>query len=310
MKKGIDSILKNVSQVLLLSNKWTGLFILIGLFLAKWYVGLAALIASILTYVLAKYMNFTEEEIADGLAGFNPVLTAIALTVFLEPTWTTVLLTLVATILTLPLAAALREFLKPYGVAMLTAPFVLMTWMTVLVAAQVKYVGTSLKLIPSTIEPIAFNQQSNYVEFFRATLEGFSQVFLEANIIGGLLILIGIIIASRKAAILAIIANIVGYSLVALLGGNLDDVNQGLFSYNFILVAIALGHTFKTAIHPYLSATLGVILTVIVQLGLTTLLEPFGLPALTMPFIITTWILLFAGRPHRPTPHSTEVNKK
>jgi hypothetical protein len=43
------------------------------------------------------------------------------------------------------------------------------------------------------------------------------------------------------------------------------------------------------------SSNVVVLLTVVVQLGTTTLLEPFGLPALTLPFIIVTWILLFAG---------------
>ena len=41
--KMIDVLLKNISQVVLISNKWTGLFILIGLFVADWTIGLALL---------------------------------------------------------------------------------------------------------------------------------------------------------------------------------------------------------------------------------------------------------------------------
>ena len=126
----------------------------------------------------------------------------------------------------------------------------------------------------------------------------FSQVFIEASVIGGVCILIDILIASRKATLLAVIASLLSFIIVALLGGNYDDINQGLFGYNFVLMAIALGYTFKTAINPYISTFLGVLLTVVVQLGTTTLLEPFGLPALTLPFIIVTWILLFAGIKH------------
>lgn len=40
------------------------------------------MIASVMTWILAPYMNYTKEEIESGLAGFNPVLTAIALTLF------------------------------------------------------------------------------------------------------------------------------------------------------------------------------------------------------------------------------------
>ena len=49
----------------------------------------------------------------------------------------------------------------------------------------------------------------------------------------------------------------------------------------------------------YLATVLGIVLTVFIHLGLNTLLEPFGLPALTMPFILATWIMLFAGMKNR-----------
>lgn len=104
----IDVLLKNISQVVLLNNKWTGLFILIGLFVADWTVGLAAIIGSLIAYVFARYINYSKEEINDGLAGFNPVLTAVALTIFLDKSTLDVVITFVATLLTLPVAAAVR----------------------------------------------------------------------------------------------------------------------------------------------------------------------------------------------------------
>lgn len=173
-------------------------------------------------------------------------------------------------------------------------PFVIVTWFTILLSGQVKFVDTSLKLMPQNIETVNFSNNDR-IHVIQSLFEGFSQVFIEASVIGGVCILIGILIASRKAALLAVIASLLSFIIVALLGGNYDDINQGLFGYNFVLMAIALGYTFKTAINPYISTFLGVLLTVVVQLGTTTLLEPFGLPALTLPFIIVTWILLFAG---------------
>ena len=125
--KTIEVILKNIAQVLLINSKWTGLLVLIGLFVANWKVGLSALLASSIAYLLAPYMNYSQEEIDNGLAGFSPVLTAIALILFIDNNWSGVLMTLIATILTLPMSSAIREFLKPYGVSMLTSPFVIMT---------------------------------------------------------------------------------------------------------------------------------------------------------------------------------------
>lgn len=297
--KTIEVILKNIAQVLLINSKWTGLLVLIGLFVANWKVGLSALLASSIAYFLAPYMNYSQEEIDNGLAGFSPVLTAIALILFIDNNWSGVLMTLIATILTLPMSSAIREFLKPYGVSMLTSPFVIMTWITVLIPGQVKHLTTELDIIPGHIKKASFDLGNEHIQFFKSLIEGFSQVFLVPNFIGGLFILVGIFIGSRKAGIYAVIANLVGFVIVGLLGGNYTDINEGLFGYNLVLTAIALGVTFKTTMNSYLVTGCGVLLTVFIHLGLNTLLEPFGLPALTMPFILATWLMLFAGGKHR-----------
>lgn len=103
----------------------------------------------------------------------------------------------------------------------------------------------------------------------KTTLEGFSEVFIIPSIWAGLLILIGILIDSRKATAYAILSNVLDFVIVAMLGGNVNNINQGL------------------------------LLTVLLNLGLNTILEPIGLPSVTMPFILATRIMLFAGRPHR-----------
>ena len=111
----------------------------------------------------------------------------------------------------------------------------------------------------------------------------------------GVLILIGIFIASSKAGVFAIVANLIGFTAVLVLGANHDQINDGLFGYNVILTVLALGVAFRTRIQRYISIVLGILLTVVLHAGMTTLLTPFGLPVFTLPFIIATWIMLFAG---------------
>ena len=147
--KLIKVILSSISQVVLINNPYTGLFILIGLFAVNWKVGISAMIASVMTWILAPYMNYTKEEIESGLAGFNPVLTAIALTLFLDSNWSGILITFVATILTLPIGAAVREVLKPHKIAFLTSPYVIMTWITLLIPNQLKTLHTQIDIIRS-----------------------------------------------------------------------------------------------------------------------------------------------------------------
>lgn len=286
-------ILKNIAQVLLLDNAWTGLFILLGLFVGNWKVGIMALAASIIALLLAKRTNYSQEEINTGLAGFNPVLTAIALTLFLVPEWYSILIAFIAIVITMPIGSAFREFFKPFGVPMLTMPYVFVSWVILLMSFQFKFVNADVNILHDIVQEIQFSGHS--IHFINAFLSGFSEIFLLKSIMAGLLILIGIFIASRKAGLFAIVANLIGFTAVLVLGANHDQINDGLFGYNVILTVLALGVAFRTRIQRYVSIVLGILLTVVLHAGMTTLLTPFGLPVFTLPFIIATWIMLFAG---------------
>ncbi|WP_436854337.1 urea transporter [Staphylococcus caeli] len=286
-------VLKNIAQVLLLDSTWAGLFILLGLFVGSWKVGTMALIASVIALLLAKRTNYSDDEINTGLAGFNPVLTAIALTLFLVPEWYSLIIIFVAIIITMPIGSAFREFFKPFGVPMLTMPYVFVSWLVLLMSFQFKFVNADVNILPNAIHEIQFSGHS--IHFLNAFLSGFSEVFLLKSVLAGLLILIGIFIASRKAGFFAIIANLIGFLAVIVLGANHDQINDGLFGYNVILTVLALGVTFRTRIQRYISIVLGILLTIVIHAGMTTLLTPFGLPVFTLPFIIATWIMLFAG---------------
>lgn len=289
----IRIVLKNISQVLLLNNAWTGLLILLGLFIGSWKVGVMALIASVIALLLAKRTNYSEEEINTGLSGFNPVLTAIALTLFLVPQWYSLIIILVAIIITMPIGSAFREFFKPFGVPMLTMPYVFVSWLILLMSFQFKFVNADVNILPNAIQEIQFS--GHHIQFINAFLSGFSEIFLLKSVLAGTLILIGIFIASRKAGVYAIVSNLIGFLAVIVLGANHDQINEGLFGYNVILTVLALGIAFRTRIQRPISIVLGILLTVVIHAGMTTLLTPYGLPVFTLPFIIATWIMLFAG---------------
>ncbi|SUM61519.1 Urea transporter [Staphylococcus saprophyticus] len=252
-----------------------------------------ALIASVIALLLAKRTNYSEEEINTGLSGFNPVLTAIALTLFLVPKWYSLIIILVAIIITMPIGSAFREFFKPFGVPMLTMPYVFVSWLILLMSFQFKFVNADVNILPNAIQEIQFS--GHHIQFINAFLSGFSEIFLLKSVLAGTLILIGIFIASRKAGVYAIVANLIGFLAVIVLGANHDQINEGLFGYNVILTVLALGIAFRTRIQRPISIVLGILLTVVIHAGMTTLLTPYGLPVFTLPFIIATWIMLFAG---------------
>lgn len=277
-----------------MNNQWSGLFILIGLFVAKWEIGLAAMIGSVLALFLAPYFNYSEEEIKDGLAGYNSVLTAIGLALFLQSSVIAWIVLILAVILTLPVGAAMRELLKPFGVPMLTFPFVLMTWLTLAMTTQFSKLKVNVDILPQQVKHPDISH--DHISWLSGITTNFSEIFLVTSVIGSILIIIGIFIGSVKGGIFAILSSILAVVFIVSLGGDYPSITNGLYGYNSILTGIALGATFKTKLNTYVAVVTGLLLTVVMHGAVATLLAPVGLPVFTAPFIFATWIVMFAGR--------------
>jgi urea transporter len=71
-------------------------------------------------------------------------------------------------------------------------------------------------------------------------------------------------------------------------------VLHGLYGYSAVLTAIALGCTFyRPGLRSALWTVLGILVTVVLQGALDVWLAPWGLPALTAPFCLATWLFLW-----------------
>jgi urea transporter len=122
----------------------------------------------------------------------------------------------------------------------------------------------------------------------------------QASVWTGLFFVIGIAINSRPHAVWVVAASALGM-LVAnyqtatglqildpeqlITRVQSENVTLGLMGYNATLAALALFLNRQTLVAPIL----GIILTV----PLTQFLPLLGVPALTAPFVLATWIVLF-----------------
>ncbi|WP_019182127.1 urea transporter [Microbacterium yannicii] len=129
------SLLTNVSQVVLIDNVVSGALILAGLFVASWRVGLAALGGSAVGSVVAVALGEPWSEIANGLANYSGVLTAIALAVtFLRISPASWLYALPWVAVT----ALVTLFMHRAGIVTYTWPYILTTWVALIVAHYVR----------------------------------------------------------------------------------------------------------------------------------------------------------------------------
>lgn len=125
--------LKGISQVFLINSWVTGIFFLVGLAVCSRRAAIWAAIGSALSLLIALCWHGPGADIASGLYGFSAVLTAIALgATFCPFTWKTALWTILGIIATVFIQAAMNTLLGPVGLATLTAPFCVATWLMLL----------------------------------------------------------------------------------------------------------------------------------------------------------------------------------
>ncbi|GAA3863161.1 hypothetical protein GCM10022381_04010 [Leifsonia kafniensis] len=124
------SLLTNVSQVVLVDSMWAGALILLGLFVASWKVGLAAVLGSAVGSLCALAMNESLQTTANGLAGYSGVLTAIALAaVFVKGTWEPWVLAIIGTAVTAVVTLLMHHLSGPTY----TWPYILTTWVFLII---------------------------------------------------------------------------------------------------------------------------------------------------------------------------------
>ena len=234
-----------------------------------------------------------------GLFGYNGALVGLALATFITPgplLWVYVVLgAAVSVIATLGTANAL----KPFGVAALTFPFVIVTW--ILLLATSGFSGLARDGLPSAavISPVELQPESSLgvIDFGRGVLLSISQVFLKESGVAALLLLAGLAVSSVPAAAFALGGAILAVATAHLFGAESDLIVGGLLGFSPVLTAIAIGAVFhRPSLRVAGYAALATAFTFVAQAALDVALRPFAIPALTAPFILVSWMFLFPSQ--------------
>ncbi|MCC7340536.1 MAG: urea transporter, partial [Bryobacterales bacterium] len=179
----------------------------------------------------------------------------------------------------------------------LTAPFVLVSWCFFLATARLG------RLIPTGVLPAANLPKAAAVEgivnastVVDGLFNGVAQVFFQESVVAGALFLLGLFLSSRAAGVAALAGSFTGLLAAWGMGASETSIHAGLFGFNSVLVAIALGGVFfapgrATAAYAFLA----LIATPVVTAAISAAMQPFGLPGLTLPFVLVTWVFLWAA---------------
>ncbi|MFI7112708.1 urea transporter [Nonomuraea sp. NPDC050227] len=286
--------LRGVSQVDLQNNLGTAICFVVALLAAGWRFALFGLVGAAVGTLTAWFLGASRESVAAGLEGFNGTLIGVALVLYFQARWITLLLVVVGAIMGSVLTSALKTLLGPHDLPGLTAPFCAVA--TIMVVGGPAYERVWRRHVlaapPSATSP---GTAVTFADLWQGLLNGVGQVFFQGKWYVGLIFLIGLAFAGWRVAGAALAASAVGILVAVLLGAPAADIGAGLYGYNAVLTGIALCCAFVVpTVLGLLYALAGVVSATVLTAFVGHLFAPVGGHTLTWPFVLVTWIFLAA----------------
>jgi urea transporter len=293
----IDINLRGIGQVMFQDHPLTGALFAAAIAWGSIAAGapevlVGGLLGLVVATLAAMRLRVDAAELGAGLYGYNGLLVGMALATFLPPGPTLWFYIALGAVVSVVAMLGTARATRGWQLSALTAPFVIVTWLLLLAAQAFAGADAGGSVAGAPLEPVAA-AALDPAGFVAGVLKSISQVFLKANIVAALLFLAGLWVASPAAALFALGGALLAVTSAHLLGAESDLVRAGLLGFSPVLTAVALGTVFyrpgwRVAVY----AGLGTLFTVVVQAALNVFFAPLGLPALTAPFVLCTWMFL------------------
>lgn len=305
MRSFLDASLRGVGQVFLQNHPLTGAFFLLAVLansllsaaplaaagVSAFWLFAGAVLGTVVGTGVAMLLRRDPREIGDGLYGYNGTLVGIAVPFFFQAGAAMLPVILAATALSTGIMVFLSRLLGRWRLPALTAPFVLTTWLVLAVVSHVGGLQPSSYMPSASLAHLPSLAPLTPLELGEGLLSGEGQVMLQGHWISGILIAVGLLSNSRRAFVFALAGSLLGLLLGMLEGADPASLMAGLHGFNPVLTGIALGCVFP-ARHAGFWALLGMGATFVLALLLSYAFHPTGLPVLTAPFVLTTWLFL------------------
>lgn len=294
----IKILLRGSGQVMFQNNVWTGALFLIGIFVGSYLEGqplvaYGAVVGLFVSTLTGYFLPINEDDGKDGLWGFNGILVGCAFFTFMGNSIFTWLALILCAMTTTWVRIGFNNLLAPFKVNSLTFPFVFMTWIFLFSAREMQNLPGNFLSVPSLTIHLAPYSELSIVDLLKYWMQGISQVFLINSWITGLIFVIALFASSKWAGIWALIASAIALAFAIAFKTSESSIADGLYGFSATLTGIAIGMTFyQPSWRSAIWAIIAIIITVFIQAGMNAILLPYGIPSLTAPFCVATWLFL------------------
>lgn len=297
----VEILLRGVGQVFFQNNPWTGLLMILGVAVSSWVAAVDFLLGAAVATWVARWFRADEGSIRDGLFSFTGGYVGLLAGIFAHPAleypvFELTVFVMLGGILAVPLTSGLNHALKKLDLPATMFPIVILLW-----ALLAGILFTDLGRQTSVSQLLSLRAETSPAYTWKTWLFGISngmgRVFVQIHPVTGLFILLGILVNSRIAALMALLGGGLSILTGCLFGQYEPLLRTGLTSYNPILTAIALGgfylyFSWRSVIY----ALLGALLSMWFFVGMSVILEPMGLPPVALPMVTVVWIMLLGGQ--------------
>jgi urea transporter len=142
-------------------------------------------------------------------------------------------------------------------------------------------------------------QSGTIKEFLKGCIEGilnsYSQIFFSDKKIFSIILLL-VSFADIYAGLAGIISVIVANVTAVLMGLDRNVSRKGIYGYNSLLVGLSLGIFYSPGPVLFVLILLASIITLFISVSLQGVIGKYNLPFLSVPFVLTAWIMTLATR--------------
>ncbi len=131
-------------------------------------------------------------------------------------------------------------------------------------------------------------------DILNSVLNSYSQIFFSTSKVLALLLVL-ISFFDYGAGIGGIIAVIIANLLAYYLGYNTYFLKSGLYGFNSLLVGLGIGLAFQPSVELYILVAISAITCFFLTIVSQGVLGKYGLPFLSIPFLVTIWIVGLSG---------------
>ncbi|WP_213661712.1 urea transporter [Stutzerimonas stutzeri] len=284
LPRHVSAVLNGFSQIFLQAHPLCGLLIAFAIALHTPALLAGALAGALAGTFGAAALGRSRADIDCGLYGYNSALLGLLIVLQLGLSAFSLGLIVLATLVIDPLQTRLLAGLRERGwLPGFTLPFVLFGWLVLTLLPTPA--GTPASVAPIDAQALAF-----------AIATGIGQVIFLDQPLAGLLVLVAVWLADRRAARWMLAGSAAGLGIGLLFGGAHGPILAGLAGYNPALAALAVSQVQRSVWAPLLA----IVAAVLARLALDRL----GLSPLTMPFIFACWLVALATRRVRRQPEN------